>query len=234
MENEKEQVEEGVKQAAASTTEPDEVMEVEKVEKQSKVNFDFKRSVEETKSIFLDALLRPHSVVASNRSIGIETSGILLALFSLLITISAFLFYQYGFDGFLSWFADIGVGFFFKVFFSWLVTYAIGYFSLYLFLTYLGEAKRSHRELLTKYVVVMIPFTVIFCLVILFFGFVLVDLFVITYALSLMLYGVIHVYLFMVNMKQPKFDLFWMMAAYLLLLTVATYLVAGFDISAFS
>lgn len=61
----------------------------------------------------------------------------------------------------------------------------------------------------------------------------MVDLFVVTYVFALMLYGVIHIYLYLVHMRKPKFDLYWTIAGYLLVLIVATHLLNGIDFSAF-
>ncbi|OZU89390.1 hypothetical protein CIL03_06650 [Virgibacillus indicus] len=207
--------------------------QADSAKKENKINFDFGKSVNETKGILKDAILRPHSVVKSNHTISIETSAIILLLLSLIIGICGFLFYKFGFDGLLSMFRDIGIMFLITSTLSWILTFAIGYASIYFFLAYLGNRKMSHRELLTKYVIVNIPFTLVFALVILFFGFLLVDLFVITYVFSLMLYGVIHIYLFLVHMDKPKFDLYWLMAGYLLLLTVLSYQLTGIDFASF-
>ncbi|GAB2567785.1 hypothetical protein [Gracilibacillus alcaliphilus] len=202
-------------------------------EKKKIGNFDFAESMKEAQGIALDAVLRPHKVVASNRSIKIETSGIILAVLALLISISSFLFYKYGFDGLLSYFEDVGFTFALKTFFAWIITFAVGYFSIYLLLKHFGNRDMAHKELLTKYAIVSIPFALVFCLVILFFGFVMVDLFVITYVFALMLYGLMHIYLFLVHMRKSKFDLYWTMMGYLLFLIVVTYLLNGMDFSSF-
>lgn len=202
-------------------------------ELKSKSNFDFGKSINETKGILKDAIIRPHSVVKSNHIIGIETSAMILLILSIIIGICNFIFFKFGFDGLLSMFTEIGIMFLITGTFSWIITFAIGYFSLYALLTFFGDAKLSHRELLTKYVVVNIPFAAVFCLVILFFGFLLIDLFVITYVFALMLYGVIHIYLFLVHVKKPKFDLYWTMAGYLLVLTIVTYYLNGIDFGSF-
>ena len=203
------------------------------VKKENKINFNFGESLNETKGILKDAIIRPHSVVKSNHTVSIETSVLILVLLSLIIGLCSFVFYRFGFDSLLSRFMDIGIMFIIKITLSWILTFAIGYASLYIFLAYLGNRKMSHRELLTKYVIVNIPFTAVFGLVILFFGFLMVDLFVITYVFSLMLYGVIHIYLFLVHMDKPKYDLYWLMAGYLLLLTILTYQLSGIDFGAF-
>ncbi|WP_087973859.1 hypothetical protein [Oceanobacillus rekensis] len=203
------------------------------VKKDNKINFNFGKILNEAKGILKDAVIRPHSVVNSNHTVSIETSVLILVLLSLIIGLCSFLFYKFGFDSLLSMFMDIGIIFVITNTLSWIVTFAIGYASLYIFLAYLGNRKMSHRELLTKYAIVNIPFTVIFGLVILFFGFLMVDLFVITYVFALMLYGVIHIYLFLAHMDKPKYDLYWLMAGYLLLLTVLTYQLNGIDFGAF-
>ncbi|PWU69130.1 MULTISPECIES: hypothetical protein [Gracilibacillus] len=205
----------------------------EKKENNSSINFDFGESVKETKGILKDAILRPHAIVSSTRTIRMETSALILLSLSLLIGICYFLFYKFGFEGMLSLFADVGVMFIITSILSWMITFAIGYFSLYLLLMYFGDRKMDHKELLTKYAIVNIPFTLVFCLVILFFGFLMVDLFVVTYVFALMLYGVIHIYLYLVHMRKPKFDLYWTIAGYLLVLIVATHLLNGIDFSAF-
>ncbi|MGN8646190.1 hypothetical protein ACTNEO_09385 [Gracilibacillus sp. HCP3S3_G5_1] len=200
----------------------------------SSINFDFGESVKETKGILKDAILRPHAIVSSSsRTINIQTSALILLVLSLLIGICTFLFYRFGFDGLLSMFSDIGFMFMIRSIFSWITTFAIGYFSVYLLLLYTGNRKMEHKELLTKYAIVNIPFALVFCLVILFFGFLMVDIFVITYVFALMLYGVIHIYLYFVHLKQPRFDLYWTIAGYLLILIVVTYFLNGFDISTF-
>ncbi|WP_018930610.1 hypothetical protein [Gracilibacillus lacisalsi] len=199
----------------------------------SATNFDFGESVKETRSILKDAILRPHAIVSSSRTIRIQTSGLILLALSLLIGICTFLFYRFGFDGLLSMFSDIGFMFAIRSIFSWVITFAVGYFSLYLLLLYTGNRKMDHKELLTKYAIVNIPFAIVFCLVILLFGFLMVDLFVITYVFALMLYGVLHIYLFLVHMKEAKFDLYWTIAGYLLVLIVATYVLNGIDIATF-
>ncbi|WP_277680146.1 hypothetical protein [Gracilibacillus dipsosauri] len=205
----------------------------EKKENNSSINFDFGESVKETKGILKDAILRPHAIVSSTRTIRMETSALILLSLSLLIGICYFLFYKFGFEGMLSLFADVGVMFIITSILSWMITFTIGYFSLYLLLMYFGDRKMDHKELLTKYAIVNIPFTLVFCLVILFFGFLMVDLFVVTYVFALMLYGVIHIYLYLVHMRKPKFDLYWTIAGYLLVLIVATHLLNGIDFSAF-
>ena len=207
--------------------------EAQSTKQENKINFNFGKSLNETKGILKDAILRPHAVVKSNHTVSIETSALILVLLSLIIGLCSFLFYKFGFDSLLGMFMDVGIMFIIKNALSWILTFAIGYASLYIFLTYLGNRKMPHRELLTKYVIVNIPFTVVFGFVILFFGFLMVDLFVITYVFSLMLYGVIHIYLFLVHMDKPKYDLYWLMAGYLLLLTVLTYQLSGIDFGAF-
>ncbi|GAA0428122.1 hypothetical protein GT022_20300 [Agaribacter marinus] len=202
-------------------------------EQKSKINFDFGKSLNETKGILKDAIIRPHSVVKSNHIIGIETSILILLILSIIIGLCNFLFFKFGFDGLLSMFTEIGIMFLITGTLSWIITFAAGYISLYMLLKFLGNAKFSHRELLTKYAVVNIPFAAIFCLVICFFGFLMIDLFVITYVFALMLYGVIHIYLFLVHINKPKFDLYWTMAGYLLVLTVLTYMLNGIDFSSF-
>lgn len=211
-----------------------EYKDLEEPKKQKgKTNFDFGKSLNETKGILKDAIIRPHSVVKSNHTIGIETSAMILLLLSIIIGVCNFLFLKFGFDGLMSMFTEVGIMSFITGTFAWIITFAIGYFSLYALLTYFGNAKPSHRELLTKYAVVNIPFAAIFCLVILFFGFLMIDLFVITYVFALMLYGVIHIYLFLVHTNEPKFDLYWTIAGYLLVLTVVTYMLTGIDFSSF-
>ncbi|MDY7044470.1 hypothetical protein RVS70_09655 [Virgibacillus sp. M23] len=202
-------------------------------EQKSKINFDFGKSLNETKGILKDALIRPHSVVKSNHIIGIETSILILLILSIIIGLCNFLFFKFGFDGLLSMFTEIGIMFLITGTLSWIITFAAGYVSLFMLLKFLGNAKFSHRELLTKYAVVNIPFAAIFCLVICFFGFLMIDLFVITYVFALMLYGVIHIYLFLVHINKPKFDLYWTMTGYLLVLTVLTYMLNGIDFSSF-
>ncbi|MGM0941674.1 MAG: hypothetical protein ACQEWU_12025 [Bacillota bacterium] len=202
-------------------------------EQKSKINFDFDKSLNETKGILKDAIIRPHSVVKSNHIIGIETSILILLILSIIIGLCNFLFFKFGFDGLLSMFTEIGIMFLITGTLSWIITFAAGYVSLFMLLKFLGNAKFSHRELLTKYAVVNIPFAAIFCLVICFFGFLMIDLFVITYVFALMLYGVIHIYLFLVHINKPKFDLYWTMAGYLLVLTVLTYMLNGIDFSSF-
>ncbi|MCC2250968.1 hypothetical protein JUJ52_13465 [Virgibacillus sp. AGTR] len=202
-------------------------------EQKSKINFDFGKSLNETKGILKDAIIRPHSVVKSNHIIGIETSILILLILSIIIGLCNFLFFKFGFDGLLSMFTEIGIMFLITGTLSWIITFAAGYVSLFMLLKFLGNAKFSHRELLTKYAVVNIPFAAIFCLVICFFGFLMIDLFVITYVFALMLYGVIHIYLFLVHINKPKFDLYWTMAGYLLVLTVLTYMLNGIDFSSF-
>ncbi|ASK62829.1 hypothetical protein CFK37_12060 [Virgibacillus phasianinus] len=206
-----------------------------KVEKErnNKTNFDFGKSITETKGILKDAIIRPHSVVKSNHIIGIETSALILFLLSIIIGLCNFLFFKFGFDGLMSMFTEIGIMFFITGTLSWIITFAVGYLSLYALLAFFGNAKFSHHELLTKYAVVNIPFAAIFCLVILFFGFLMIDLFVITYFFAIMLYGVIHIYLFLVHINKPKFDLYWTMAGYLLILTVVTYMLTGIDLGSF-
>ncbi len=205
-----------------------------KKKKSSSININFGESVKETKGILKDAILRPHAIVSSSsKTIRIETSALILLSLSLLIGICTFLFYKFGFDGLLSMFSDVGVMFMITSIFSWIITFAIGYFSVYLLLRYAGNRQMDHKELLTKYAIINIPFALVFCLVILFFGFLMVDLFVITYVFALMLYGVLHIYLYLVHMKEARFDLYWTIAGYLLLLIIATYLLNGFDMSTF-
>ncbi|MDX8047176.1 hypothetical protein SH601_14385 [Gracilibacillus sp. S3-1-1] len=222
-----EQIEDTVEQGT------DETLPVAKEEKKSAMNAAFKKSVKETQSILLDSILRPHAVISSNRAISMQTSGLILVVLSLLIGICTFLFYRFGFEGLLSYFSTVSFTLIFSTALSWIITFAVGYFSLYLFLLYAGNKKMEHKQLLTHYAIVNIPFAIIFCLVTLFFGFLLVDLFVLTYLFSIMLYGVLHIYLFMVHMEKPKFDLYWTIAAYLLILIAATYLLNGFDMTNF-
>ncbi|WP_066196178.1 hypothetical protein [Gracilibacillus timonensis] len=193
------------------------------------LNFDFAASMKETKGIALDAIIRPHKVVSSGQSVRLETSGLILLVLALLISICSFLFYRFGFDGLLSFFEDVGFVFVLTTFFSWVITFVIGYLSVYLLLRYFGDRMMDHKQLLTQYAIVNVPFALVFCLVILFFGFLMVDLFVITYVFALMLYGLLHIYLFVVNMKQPKYDLYWTMTGYLLFLIVVSYLLTGID-----
>lgn len=134
----------------------------EKKENNSSINFDFGESVKETKGILKDAILRPHAIVSSTRTIRMETSALILLSLSLLIGICYFLFYKFGFEGMLSLFADVGVMFIITSILSWMITFAIGYFSLYLLLMYFGDRKMDHKELLTKYAIVNIPFTLVF------------------------------------------------------------------------
>lgn len=206
--------------------------------KDKKINFDFDKSVKETKGILKDAVLRPHSLINSSRSISIETSAIILLLLSIIVGVFAYFalrgFMDNMFGGFGSLMGgSIGIDFLFKTMLSWVITFAVGYFSLYLMLRYFGNRKMEHKELLTKYVVVNIPFVLVFSVVLVFFGLVMTDLFMVMYLFSLMLFGMIHVYLFLVNVKKPKFDLFWLISAYLLVLIVMTYYLAGIDLFGF-
>ncbi|MEJ8764372.1 hypothetical protein WKU33_00605 [Oceanobacillus sp. HCA-5259] len=50
--------------------------------KDKKVNFNFDRSLNESKGILKDAIIKPHSVINSNRSISLETSVIIFVLLS--------------------------------------------------------------------------------------------------------------------------------------------------------
>ncbi|SFL90978.1 hypothetical protein SAMN04487943_10551 [Gracilibacillus orientalis] len=201
--------------------------------KKSSTNFDFGESMKETKGILKEAILRPHNIVSSNRSIKLETSVLILLFLSFLIGICSFIFYKYAFDGMLSFLEDVGFLFILSTIFSWIITFAIGYLSVYLLLMYFGNRKMEHKELLTKYAIVNIPFALVFCLVILLFGFLMIDLFVITYVFALMLYGMLHIYLYLVNMDKPKLDLYWTMTVYLLFLIVVTYLLNGLDFTSF-
>src|SRR5699024_8411383 len=125
--------------------------------------------------------------------------------------------------------SDIGISFMFQTMLGWIVTFAVGYFSLYLMLQYFGNRKMAHKELLTKYVTVIIPYVIVFCVVLILFGFLMIDYFMMMYTFSLLLFGMVHVYLFIVNAGKPKFDLFWLSTAYLFVLTVVTYLISGMD-----
>lgn len=205
---------------------------------EKKINFDFEKSLNETKGIVKDAILRPHTLVSSNRSISIETSAIILVLLSLLVGVFAYFALRnimenmFGGIGSLMG-GSIGADFLFKTMLGWILTFAIGYFSLYIMLSYFGNRKMEHKLLLTKYVIVNIPFVFVFCLVLVFFGLLMIDYFMVMYLFSLMLFGMIHIYLFLVNVSKPKFDLFWLSSAYLFVLIIATYLLAGVEMPGF-
>ncbi len=87
----------------------------------------------------------------------------------------------------------------------------------------------EHKDLLTKYAIVNIPYVLVFCLVTLFFGLVLIDLFIVTYVFSLLLFGFIHVYLFLALMEKSRYDIFWTLAVYQLVLIAASYYLVGMD-----
>lgn len=206
--------------------------------KEKKVNFDFEKSLQETKGIVKDAILRPHSLISSNRSISVETSAIILVLLSLIVGVFGYFalrnIMDNMFGGFGSLFGEsIGVDFLFKTMLAWILTFAVGYFSLYFMLSYLGNHKMEHKLLLTKYVIVNIPFVLVFCLVLVFFGLLMIDYFMVMYIFSLMLFGMIHIYLFIVNVKKPKFDLFWLSSGYLFVLILVTYYLAGVELPGF-
>ena len=133
-----------------------------------------------------------------------------------------------GFGGLFG--AEVGISFMFQTMLAWLITFAIGYFSLYVMLHWFGNRKMEHKLLLTKYAIVNIPFALVFCLVFILFGFLMIQYFIVMYVFGLMLFGMIHVYLFLVNVDKPKFDLFWLISGYLLVLIVLTYLIAGIEI----
>ena len=119
-----------------------------------------------------------------------------------------------GFGGLFG--AEVGINFMFQTMLAWLITFAIGYFSLYVMLHWFGNRKMEHKLLLTKYAIVNIPFALVFCLVFILFGFLMIQYFIVMYVFGLMLFGMIHVYLFLVNVDKPKFDLFWLISGYLL------------------
>lgn len=203
-----------------------------------KVNFDFEKSLGESKGIFKDAIVNPHTLITSNRSISWETSVIIFVLLSIIIGVFAYFSMQNvmenmfgGLGSFMG--ADIEISFIFRTMFGWLATFAVGYFSLYFILSYFGNHKMEHRLLLTKYVTVNIPFVLVFLLLFILFGFVMIDLFIIMYVFGLMLFGMIHIYLFLMNVKKAKYDLFWMSSAYLLVLLLATYYITGIDFGVF-
>lgn len=200
-----------------------------------KINFDFEKSLNETKGILKDAILKPHTLIKSNRTISLETSAIIFVLLAVLIGIVAYFSYRSlmenlfgGFGGLFG--AEVGIDFMFKTMLAWLITFAVGYFSLYFMLQFFGNRKMEHKLLLTKYAIVNIPFALVFCLVFILFGFLMVEFFIVMYVFGLMLFGMIHVYLFLVNVDKPKFDLFWLISGYLLVLIVLTYLIAGIEI----
>lgn len=202
--------------------------------KDKKVNFNFDRSLNESKGILKDAIIKPHSVINSNRSISLETSVIIFVFLSFILGVFAYFsvknLMDNMFGGLGSFFgSSIGIEFLFKTMFGWLVTFAVGYFTLYYMLSYFGNRKMEHKLLLTKYVTVNIPFVLVFCIVFVLFGLLAIEYFMIMYVFGLMLFGMIHIYLFLVNVKKPKFDMFWLSAGYLLVLLVATYLLTGID-----
>ncbi|GEM_PF-5426867 len=206
--------------------------------KKKKVNFDYEKSLNETKGIVKDAILRPHSVVSSNRSISVETSAIILALLSLIVGVFAFFALRNIMENMLGGFGGlfgeaIGAEFLFKTMLGWIFTFAVGYFSLYFMLSYFGNRKMEHKLLLTKYVIVSIPFVLVFCLVLILFGLLMIEYFMVMYIFSLMLFGMIHIYLLIVNVKKPKFDLFWLSSGYLLVLLLVTYYLAGIELPGF-
>jgi hypothetical protein len=205
---------------------------------QQKTKFNFEKSMEESKGIFKDAILKPHSVIASNRSISWETSVLIFAVLSILVGI--FAYFAVGnvmdnlFGGLGSFFGgSIGIDFLFMTILGWLATFAVGYFSIYFMLSYFGGNKMEHPLLLTKYVTVNIPFVLVFLIVFILFGFVMMDWFIMMYTFALMLFGVVHIYLFLTNVKKPKYDLFWLSCIYLAVLFVATYLITGIDFGLF-
>ncbi|MHA6250516.1 hypothetical protein [Oceanobacillus sp. CAU 1775] len=203
-----------------------------------KINFDFEKSLDETKGIWKDAILRPHSLIKSTRTISIETSIIIFVVLSILIGVVAYFAYRGYLDavtgGLGGLFApDVGISFMFQTMIGWLITFAVGYFSLYFMLQFFGNNKMKHKALLTKYTLVNIPFALVFCLIFILFGFLLLDYFFVMYIFGLMLFGMIHVYLFLVNIDKPKYDLFWLISGYLLVLIILTYLVSGINIPGF-
>ncbi|GEN88514.1 hypothetical protein [Oceanobacillus sojae] len=215
------QSQQGEAQSSATVT--------EQPKKEKTSQFDFQESFSETKGIALGAILRPGALIHSSRAIKVETSVIIFALLAVLISVCHYLFYKYGFDGALSYFSDINFTFFLKTFVSWLITFAIGYFSLYILLKHFGNRSMEHKDLLTKYAIVNIPYVLVFCLVTLFFGLVLIDLFIVTYVFSLLLFGFIHVYLFLALMEKSRYDIFWTLAVYQLVLIAASYYLVGMD-----
>lgn len=232
----------------ASTTQPDihtphqanmeQSSNQQETKSRNKINFDFGKSMNESKSIVKDAVFRPHSLIVSNRSISIETSVIIFVILTILVGVSAYFsvknFMDNAFGGFGSLFGpSIGIDFLFLTMLGWLATFAIGYFSLYFMLSYFGNRKMDHQLLLTKYAIVNIPFVLVFCLIFTLFGFVLIDFFLIMYVFGLMLFGMIHIYLFLMNVDKPKYDLFWLSSGYLLVLLVATYFITGIDFGLF-
>lgn len=203
-----------------------------------KVNFDFEKSLNESKGIFKDAIVKPHTLITSNRSISWETSVIIFVLLSLLVGVFAYFSMQNmmenmfgGLGSFMG--AEIEIGFLFRTMLGWLATFAVGYFSIYFMLSYFGNNKMDHKLLLTKYVTVNIPFVSVFLVVFILFGFVIIELFMVMYIFALMLFGMIHIYLFLMNVKKPKYDLFWMSSAYLFVLLIATYYITGIDFGIF-
>ncbi|MCT1905395.1 hypothetical protein [Oceanobacillus sojae] len=202
----------------------------EQPKKEKSSQFDFQESFNETKEIALGAILRPSALIHSSRAIKVKTSVIIFALLAILVSVCHYLFYKYGFDGLLSYLSDISFTFFLKTFVSWILTFAIGYFSLYILLKHFGNRTMEHKDLLTKYAIVNIPYVLVFCLVTLFIGLVLVDLFVVTYVFSLLLFGFIHVYLFIALMEKSRFDIFWTLAVYQLVLIVASYYLVGVEL----
>ncbi|MFD1414892.1 hypothetical protein [Oceanobacillus jeddahense] len=207
--------------------------ETNQEEKTKNSQFDFQESFNEIKGIALDAVLRPNTLIHSSRAIKVETSLIIFALLAVLVSVCHYLFYRYGFDGLFYFLGDINFTFVLKTFVSWLITFAIGYFSLYILLKQFGNKTMEHKDLLTKYVIVNIPFVLVFCLVTLFFGFVLIDLFIVTYVFSLLLFGFIHIYLFLALMEKSRYDVFWTLTAYQLVLIIASYFLVGVDFGAF-
>ncbi|GGP15612.1 hypothetical protein [Oceanobacillus neutriphilus] len=202
----------------------------EQPKKEKSSQFDFQESFNETKEIALGAILRPSALIHSSRAIKVETSVIIFALLAILVSVCHYLFYKYGFDGALSFLSNINFTFFLKTFVSWILTFAIGYFSLYILLKHFGNRTMEHKDLLTKYAIVNVPYVLVFCLVTLFIGLVLVDLFMVTYVFSLLLFGFIHVYLFLALMEKSRFDIFWTLAVYQLVLIVASYYLVGVEL----
>lgn len=202
--------------------------------KNKKINFDFDKSLNESKGILKDAIIKPNSVINSNRSISLETSVIIFVLLSIILGIFAYFSVKNlmdnmfgGLGGFLG--SSVGIEFLFQTMLGWLITFALGYFSLYYMLSFFGNRKMEHKILLTKYVTVNIPFVFVFCIIFVLFGLLAIEYFMIMYVFGLMLFGMIHIYLFLANVNKPKFDLFWLSAGYLFVLLVATYLLTGID-----
>lgn len=219
------QSQQGEAQSSATAT--------EQPKKEKSSQFDFQESFNETKGIALDAILRPGALIHSSRAIRVETSVIIFVLLAVLVSVCHYLFYKYGFDGVFSYSSDVNFTFVLKTFVSWLITFAIGYFSLYILLKQFGNRSMEHKDLLTKYAIVNIPYVLVFCLVTLFFGLVLIDLFIVTYVFSLLLFGFIHVYLFLALMEKSRYDIFWTLAVYQLVLIAASYYLVGMDFGGF-